>query len=72
MHRCDLTGISCEGREMLKFPGRAPMWIAPTVKLLLIQGLTLTEVREKIKKFEGDIESMTHEELAIHFEGVKI
>jgi hypothetical protein len=69
MQRCDLTGISCEGRELLQLPENPPLWVAPTVKMLLMRGLNLHEVRETIKNFEGRMGSMTAEQRKKFFVG---
>lgn len=69
IYNCDLTGISCEGRELFKLPGNPSLWIAPSVKLLLLEGHSLPEIRKRLARFDDELGAMTAAERAEHFKG---
>lgn len=69
MFRCDLTGISCEAREELRIPGNPVFWVAPTVKMLLIGGKTIPEIRKIYADLYNKFGAMSENEKKEFFAG---
>ena len=67
--RCNLTNVSCEGREILHVPGNAPLWVAPSVKILLMQGKSIFEIKRMQAAFEADLGTMNKEARERFFAG---